>query len=128
MSTRPSPPSVTPVAPTAPGGRNPWVAVTWGLLLGQAGYLYTRQTKRLVISTLLGTLAIGLAFDWAWHGLPVIDLDQLTQDPLGLNDKLAATADKVLAALAVPSAVATLNNVVCAIDLYWQVIRLREDR
>ena len=105
--------------PAMPANRKVWVAVTLGLLLGQLGYLYTNQTKRLMVSMILGTLALTIACALAWHQVPSFDLDAITRDPQALLDY----DQKLTAALSWPSIVAGLNNLACAVDLYVQITR-----
>lgn len=100
--------------------RSPATAVVLGLLLGQLGYAYTRQSSRMVISILVGTLALGLSFGYALHQFPTMFAPSaLLDDPEGWERKLVA-------ALGIPTLVATLNNVACAVDLYFQAIAINQ--
>ena len=113
MSSRPRSSKPTTATPE-PAPRSPWVAVSLGLLMGQLGYLYTRQTRRFVISMLVGTLAIGLACAAAVHQNPgLFDMNKALDDLVGW-------VSKVESACGIVTLVATLNNVACAVDLYLQ--------
>jgi hypothetical protein len=119
MSTRSRPPQAPVPAPepTGPEGRNVWVAVGLGLVLGQAGYLYTRQGKRFFVSMVIGSVAILISLLIAYQHLPPFDLDAMTQDPTAITNY----SERLTTALGLPSLVGLLNNLVCAIDLYLQV-------
>lgn len=113
MSSRTRPASA-PSAPAAgPAGKNVWMAVALGVLLGQVGYLYTRQGRRFVVSMVLGAAALVVAGLVAWVRMPPLVIDEMT-DPMALTQQITA-------AMGLPTAVALLNNLVCAVDLFIQV-------
>jgi hypothetical protein len=115
VSTRPR--SKPPAPPAAAQPKRDWrIAVLLGLVLGQAGYLYTRQGKRLAVSLLLGVLALALSLAAGYNEMPPLDFDMLA-DPDGLQTYV----QKATAAMGLPAAVSVLNNIACAIDLYFQV-------
>lgn len=114
MSTRTR--AVMRAAPT--GGRNMAIAVGLGVLFGQLGYLYTRQPKRFMLSTLMCLLGLGLLCAAILHQFPdIFDMQALLDNP-------TVWLDHCEKATFWPSILFTvLNNGGCAVDLYFQTRR-----